>query len=74
MCGLQRLVYPVPRQQPPDGRAFPTRQDDAVGPLNVLGQTRVECVRAEDAEHVNVFLEVALHGDDRDFQFCLHLR
>src|SRR5438874_1595662 len=68
----QRLVQPVQAHEPRDRRRLAAGQDQAVEPLQLLGQADLDRLGAEAPEHIRVLAEVPLHGEDADPKPPLH--
>ena len=68
----QRLVEPVEPHQPRDRRRLAAGHDQAVEPVELLGQPHLDRLRAEAPQHRRVLAEVPLHGEDADSKRLLH--
>ena len=62
----QRLVQAVEVHQPDERGRLAAGNDEAVEPLELLGQAHLDHVRAETAQHRRVLAKVSLHGENAD--------
>ena len=67
-----RLVEAVEPHQPADRGRLAAGDDEAVEPLELLGEPDLDRLGAEPPQHGGVLAEVPLHGEDADPERLLH--
>src|ERR1700751_683268 len=67
-----RLVEAVQPHQPADRRRLAAGDDQPVEPVELLRQSDLDRLRAQQAQHRRVLAEVSLHGEDADRERRIH--
>ena len=67
-----RLVQAIQPHQPADRRRLAARDDQAVEPVELLGEPDLDRLGTETPQHGGVLAEVPLHGEDADRERLFH--